>query len=614
MDANTSFRNKLPSLLEHLYLKFVLFFQAIRHRILVREAHFFAENLAESVCPELQKIRQSRVTISLSEDGMISFPNETDKRVCDNGPQTKTLIMFLRHIGIQTLELDTLLEANQIVNALKVLFHAGRKLHQNHSFSPFQKAYSARSLAAILSSESGLNKFCANIRFDKQRGIFIIAYSYCELFYTFTVNTVLDRYTKTKNHQAIFSLAPKLGIFIGLLFLLHHVFWSPYSSGGLAAALGGALALGAGITFLTNTIASILYDQEHRDKLLRENLKEITALSHIPGHNPNPILKLGSDGTVLFANRAAENRAIMMNFSRQTIAEILPQNYLEIIQKCLDEQREIFDIEISKSGKTLRFNFSPFPGERAVLASGTDITRLKELEIELRRLNADLEKKVIDRTRELASTQDITILSLSSLAETLDPETGAHIQRTRLYVKKLAEHLRLNPRYRTDLPSDQFIDLLYRSAPLHDIGKVGIPDAILLKPGKLTEEEFEIMKRHAIMGGDSLKWAADKLGENSFLQLAREIAYGHHEKWDGSGYPYGLAAEQIPLSCRLMALADVYDALVNKRVYKEAFSHEKAKGMILQRKGTHFAPDVVDAFIALEQKFIAIANTYKDNV
>lgn len=598
--------------MEHLYLKFVLSWRIILQRKLVREARHFASTLEVSAFAEPQKIRQTKVTILAKEGGSLFLPEEGDM-TCQKISQTEALAAFLSDVGIHKIELDTLLEASQITDALKLLFYCGRNLKKDLPFTPGPKTYNASSLAALLASESGLNKFCANIRFDKNSGVLAIQYSYCELFYTFMVNTVLDRYTKTKNHQAIFALAPRIGGLIGLLFFLHHIFWSPYSAVGITAALLGSLALGSGVSYLTNTIASILYDQKHRDKLLGENTKEISALSHLLNHNPNPILKISHEGSILFANSAAESQAQTMGFSRKRISEILPENYLGLIGECLNKQKELFDLEVSKHGRTLRFNISPFPNERAVLAAGTDITKLKELEVELRQLNENLEKKVIARTKELASAQDITILSLSSLAETRAPETVAHIQRTRLYVKILAGYLRTKPPYQKDLPDEQCLDLLYRSAPLYDIGKVGIPDSILLKQGKLTDEEFEIMKKHPVIGGDSLRWAAEKLGKNSFLQLAREIAYGHHEKWDGSGYPSGLAAGQIPLSCRLMALADVYDALVNKRVYKEAYSHEKAKDVILTRKGSHFDPDIVDAFLALEEEFITIAKKYKDH-
>jgi response regulator RpfG family c-di-GMP phosphodiesterase len=220
-------------------------------------------------------------------------------------------------------------------------------------------------------------------------------------------------------------------------------------------------------------------------------------------------------------------------------------------------------------------------------------------------------RRIRERTNELNFTRDVTILTLASLAETRDNETGAHILRTQRYVKALALHLRSHPRFAGVL-DDETIDLLGKSAPLHDIGKVGIPDAILLKPGKLTDEEFAIMKGHAAIGAEALKVAELQLGSNSFLRLAREISLTHHEKWDGSGYPAGLRGDAIPISGRLMAVADVYDALISKRVYKAAFSHEKAIEILGEGRGRHFDPDIVDAVMAIEHLFREIADNFSD--
>ena len=216
------------------------------------------------------------------------------------------------------------------------------------------------------------------------------------------------------------------------------------------------------------------------------------------------------------------------------------------------------------------------------------------------------------RTDEIQLTRDVTILGLASLAETRDNETGAHILRTQRYVKALAERLAEYPKYKEYLDKDT-IELLFKSAPLHDIGKVGVRDSILLKPGKLTVEEFEEMKKHTTYGRDSLQKAGNMMGSSSFLSLAEEIAYTHHEKWDGSGYPNGLKGDEISISGRLMALADVYDALISKRVYKEAFSHETARGIIVDGKGRHFDPDIVDVFVEIEDTFRGIADQYADN-
>jgi len=224
-----------------------------------------------------------------------------------------------------------------------------------------------------------------------------------------------------------------------------------------------------------------------------------------------------------------------------------------------------------------------------------------------------LEQEVARRTREVMAIQDVTIQAMASLAETRDNETGNHIRRTQHYVKILAEQLRDHPRFRPFL-GDETIMLLFKSAPLHDIGKVGIPDRILLKPGRLTAEEFEIMKTHTTQGRDAIEHAEKHLGTTvDFLRLAKEIAYGHQEKWDGSGYPEGRHGDDIHISARLMALADVYDALISRRVYKPAMPHEQALKIIGESKGTHFDPDVVDAFLASVGPFREIAARFADS-
>lgn len=233
-------------------------------------------------------------------------------------------------------------------------------------------------------------------------------------------------------------------------------------------------------------------------------------------------------------------------------------------------------------------------------------------QLELKKHQDHLQELVALRTKELALTQEVTIYSLASLAETRDPETGGHILRTQRYVRALARRLKIVPLFETIL-TDEVIDLLYNSAPLHDIGKVGVADSILLKPGKLTDEEFAEMKNHTIYGRNALKVAEEKLGDNSFMQYARQIAYTHHEKWDGSGYPNGLKGEEIPVSGRLMAIADVYDALISKRVYKPPFSHAKAMDIITKGSGTHFDPVMVENLLTIENEFLQIAFSLADS-
>ena len=223
-----------------------------------------------------------------------------------------------------------------------------------------------------------------------------------------------------------------------------------------------------------------------------------------------------------------------------------------------------------------------------------------------------LAAEVARRTHEIEALQDVTVLAMASLGETRDNETGNHLRRTQHYVKCLAERLQGHPRF-SALLTPAAIELLFKSAPMHDIGKVGIPDRILLKPGPLTPEEFEVMKTHTTLGYEAIHRAEEMLGRDvPFLRFSKEIALSHQEKWDGSGYPQGLAGDAIPASARLMALADVYDALISRRVYKPPFPHEKAVAIIREGRGTHFDPDVVDAFVELAEEFRAIAARYAD--
>jgi putative two-component system response regulator len=231
----------------------------------------------------------------------------------------------------------------------------------------------------------------------------------------------------------------------------------------------------------------------------------------------------------------------------------------------------------------------------------------------LRDQNTFLMDEVAKRTLEVNAIEDVTILALASLAETRNCDTVNHIRRTQHDVKSLARKLSMHPRFLHFLNS-QTIALLFKSVPLHDIGKVGIPDRILLKPGKLTPEEFEIMKTHTTLGRDAIASAEQMLGtEVDFLKFAKEIAYSHQEKWDGTGYPQGLKGDQIPISARLMAVADVYDALISRRIYKEPMPHENAVQIISQTSGRHFDPDVVEAFLAVKDTFNAIAISYADS-
>ncbi|PIP37809.1 MAG: hypothetical protein COX20_00500, partial [Desulfobacterales bacterium CG23_combo_of_CG06-09_8_20_14_all_52_9] len=229
----------------------------------------------------------------------------------------------------------------------------------------------------------------------------------------------------------------------------------------------------------------------------------------------------------------------------------------------------------------------------ALIANFTLLSLLKYYR-EYQRLHA--------KTRELSLVQEVTLETVANVAETRDPETGGHIKRTQHYIRALAKHLQRRPKFKHIL-TDSTIELLFRSAPLHDLGKVGVADNILLKPDRLTEDEFELMKLHTTYAYKIIAAAEQRLGNSSFLRLARELAYSHQEKWDGSGYPQGLEGEQIPLSGRLMAIADVYDALISRRPYKKAMPHEEAVKCITAGRGAHFDPELVDAFLEIKEQF-----------
>ena len=238
---------------------------------------------------------------------------------------------------------------------------------------------------------------------------------------------------------------------------------------------------------------------------------------------------------------------------------------------------------------------------------------LKQARDWLKNKNVYLESELELRMKENLLVQDVSIHALAHLAEIRDPETGNHLRRTQGYVRALADRLQDHPRFSHFL-TPRSIELLVKSAPLHDIGKVGIPDHILLKPGKLTPEEWEIMKTHAKLGSDAIEYAERDVDRPlEFLVLAKEIAHFHHERWDGAGYPDGLRGDEIPISARLMALADVFDALISPRVYKPPMEFHEARAIIVSGRGSHFDPDVADAFIAAYDEFCDVATRYSES-
>jgi putative two-component system response regulator len=249
-----------------------------------------------------------------------------------------------------------------------------------------------------------------------------------------------------------------------------------------------------------------------------------------------------------------------------------------------------------------------------VLARVRTQLEIKQVRDRLSDENVYLENEIARRMSENELIQEVSIRALAHLAETRDPETGNHILRTQSYVRQLALELRTHPRFSSIL-TDRYTKLLTLSAPLHDIGKVGIPDSILLKPGPLTPEEWEIMKTHAKLGSEAIESAEqDAAGTVEFLSLAKEIAHWHHEKWDGTGYPDGLSGDSIPVSARIMSLADAFDAMISRRVYQQPKTYDEVRDVIASGRNHHFDPDMSDAFLANFNVFCGIADAYNDHI
>lgn len=233
---------------------------------------------------------------------------------------------------------------------------------------------------------------------------------------------------------------------------------------------------------------------------------------------------------------------------------------------------------------------------------------ITHLSLSALRSKLEYQKLVEKKVREVSEAQQATIFALAKLAEQRDDDTGAHLERVRDYCELLAQQLAQDSPYAVHV-SEVFIDCLQHASPLHDIGKVAIPDSILLKPGKLTAEEFEVMKSHTVIGAENMQTVFNRYADNPFIGMGIEIALYHHERWDGTGYPDGLVGRNIPLSARIMAVADCYDALRSNRCYRKGFDHEKTKAILLEEDGTHFDPEVIRAFSAIEDRFSSIMET-----
>ncbi len=382
--------------------------------------------------------------------------------------------------------------------------------------------------------------------------------------------------------------------FIGILYLENNVIEGVFSVKRLKMLrlLSSQIAISLENA---NLFADLEYS-ETRYRGLYENIVDLVILINSKGviSMTNPLF-YSMFGLHPTDSRAAINFKNFVHPEDMAMIEeelLLKLHTVDVIKdlqfRMIGVNKEVFDVECN--AKCIRNNTS----SNSIQMIVRDITDRKRLA-----------KELFDSLKDAQNAKKGTILGLAKLAEYRDKDTGSHLERIREYARVITEELSTHREYKGYI-SQRYIDDIYLSSILHDIGKVGIPDSILLKNGKLTESEFDIMMHHPIYGGDALLAVESQIAGESFIALGKTIAYYHHEKWDGTGYPYGLQGENIPLSTRIVALVDVYDALTSKRCYKDAFPHEKAKEIILKGTGKHFAPDVVNAFLANEKKFIAI--------
>ncbi len=338
--------------------------------------------------------------------------------------------------------------------------------------------------------------------------------------------------------------------------------------------------------------AKELEESEFRYRELYENIIDIVILvdrdNKILMANPcfYDTIGIPSGNQIDFSLMNFIHSGDKANVERNMVGRLLREQSVQDFQfRLVSKLGKVFDVECN--AQTIKRD-NELIGFQMVIR---DITERKKME-----------KDLLESYKNVQEARTATILGLAKLAEYRDEDTGTHLERIREYAKILSVEMGRSSKYKKYV-TQEYIDDIYTSSILHDIGKVGVPDSILLKPGKLTAEEFEVIKRHSSLGGDALKAVEAQIEGTSYLTLGKEIAYAHHEKWDGSGYPLGLKGEEIPLSARIVALADVYDALTSKRVYKDAFSHEKAVEIIQNDSGTHFDPDVVEAFLSHTDDF-----------
>ncbi len=584
----------------------------IKNRRLISNFKPLADHLESQVFPEIKAKR--RKTLCLKVDDRDS---ENDTVLAVSGdlsftfPGLKLFNLFLQKNNIAYLELDSFLESNQLIDTLLLYIYTLPFINKSTPKQVDNRTWNRRLIASGMLRKEGFHRFCANTSFLKESGVLRIEYTYCELITGRLAKSYANTFSRFSDHRAYYSLAPVVAIstfclislpviLVMFQFQLWTFFWLPPI---LIPPLGALVMM--------YVLGAVQYHSEHHELLVNEYIRKEKVMARFPEVNSNPVYKISADGNIIYINPAVQQLMVEEQLPEHSLEKLLPQNYAELAEKSLREERSI-DIEFKGGNKVFRYLISPFTEDGTALFAGSDITYLRTVEQELKDINNHLESLVEKRTEELRATEDATILCLGGLSEIRDPETGEHIERTRTYTRSMAIALKSHPRFKHYL-DDRTIEYIYKSAPLHDIGKVGIPDSILLKPGSLSKEEFSIMQQHPQYGADALNSAIERLGFDSYLNIASDIAIAHHEKWDGSGYPNNLSGEQIPISARLMALADVYDALVSKRVYKPAFSHAKAKEIILEGKGTHFDPDVVDAFVSIEKEFTEIKERFPDS-
>jgi putative two-component system response regulator len=299
-----------------------------------------------------------------------------------------------------------------------------------------------------------------------------------------------------------------------------------------------------------------------------------------------------------------DGHAVIARLKQEPATRDIPVIFVTAMDAAADEERGFDAGAVDYITKPIQ--------PATVLARVRTHLELKAARDLLKYQNAYLEAEVLRRMEQYQIIQDVSIRALARLAEIRDQETGSHLLRTQHYIRTLAERLKGHPRFSGFLTAEN-IETLVKSAPLHDIGKVGIPDRILHKRGKLDPDEWEIMKSHAELGAEAIRRAErDAEQPIEFLRIARDIAHFHHECWDGSGYPEGRAGDAIPIAARLMTLADVFDALISERVYKETIPMDEVVELIVAGRGTRFDPDVVDAFVAGLDDFVAITRRYAD--